>query len=101
MRKIIAAAALALAAAGCGSSAPGSASPPTAASVARHLGCTGIEPVSPPTLYAYDEAGATCGGRPADIATFRTNKLRDQWVAVASQFGGIRTEGDRYAVADG
>jgi len=87
--------------AGCGSSASTASQPPTAASVARQLGCTGIEPVSPATLYAYDEADATCHGRAADIATFRTNKLRDQWVAVASQFGGIASEGDRYAVADG
>jgi hypothetical protein len=72
-----AAAAAVLALAGCSASSSTASQPPSAASVARHLGCTGIEPVSPPTLCAYDEAGATCGGRPADIATFRTNKLRD------------------------
>jgi len=49
--------------AGCGSSASTASQPPTAASVARQLGCTGIEPVSPATLYAYDEADATCHGR--------------------------------------
>ena len=88
--------------AGCSASGGGTASqPPSAASVAHRLGCTGIEPVSPPTLYAYDEATATCGGHPADIATFRMDKLRDQWVAAARQFTGIEQTGDRYAVADG
>lgn len=99
---------LAAALAGCGGAAsstaasPSTASqPPSAASVAQRLGCTDVQPVTPPTLYAYDEAGATCGGHSADIATFRTDQLRDKWVQIASQFGGIQQTGELYAVADG
>ena len=105
MRKSLATAALAaaavtsLAACGGGSGGGTASGPPTAASVARQLGCTGVQHIDP-TLYAYDEANATCNGRAADIATFRSNDLRDKWVKVASQFSGIQTQGDRYAVAD-
>jgi hypothetical protein len=75
--------------------------PPSAASVARQLGATGVEAITPPTLYAYDECTATLHGKTVDIATFRTNALRDKWVQAASQFTGIESKGDRYAVADG
>jgi hypothetical protein len=54
-----------------------------------------------PTLYAYDEVTATWHGKTVDIATFRTNGLRDKWVAAAGRFTGIDSKGDRYAVADG
>jgi hypothetical protein len=40
-------------------------------------------------------------GKAVDIATFRTNELRDKWIAAAGQFTGIDSKGDRYAVADG
>ena len=40
-------------------------------------------------------------GKTVDIATFRTNALRDKWIAAAGQFTGIGSKGDRYAVADG
>ena len=68
--------------------------------MARQLGCTGVQRIDP-TLYAYDEANATCNGRPADIATFRTDDLRDKWVQAARQFTGIQQAGHLYAVADG
>ena len=48
-----------------------------------------------------DEVTATLHGKTVDIATFRTNGLRDKWIQVASQFAGIDSKGDRYAVADG
>ncbi len=85
--------------AACGGSAP--AAPPAASAIASQLGATGVRAVKPPTLYAYDEVTATLRGRPVDIATFRTDKLRDQWIQAASQFTGIEQKGDRYAVADG
>jgi len=85
-------AAVALARCSVSSNSSTASQPPSAASVAHRLGCTGIEPVSPPTLYAYDEATATCSGRAADIATFRTNDLRDKWVQAARQFTGDRAD---------
>jgi hypothetical protein len=100
MKAAAAVAVLILAVAGCSASSSTASQPPSAASVARHLGATGIEKVSPPTLYAYDEVTATLHGRDVDIATFRNNGLRDKWVQAAGQFTGIETKGDRYAVAD-
>jgi hypothetical protein len=97
-----AAAALALAAVtACGSSGGPAAQPLTAAQVAAQIGATGVQPVNPPTLYAYDECTATLHGRAVDIATFRTGKLRDQWIQAAQQFTGIEQKGRLYAVADG
>jgi hypothetical protein len=97
----IAAAALTLAA--CGGTTPAStaATPPAASAVAAQLGATGVQPLDPPTLYAYSEVTATLRGKAVDIATFRTNQLRDQWVQAASQFEGIAQTGNLYAVADG
>jgi hypothetical protein len=89
-----------LALTGCGSSPAPAQAPPSAASIARQLGCTGVQPIRPPTLYAYDEADATCDGHGADIATFRTDQLRDNWVRIADQFSSIRQTGHLYAVAD-
>lgn len=90
-----------LALAGC---SPGvtstAAAPPAASVIAGQLGATDVQALDP-TLYAYDEVTATLHGKTVDIATFRTNELRDKWVAAASQFTGIDSKGDRYAVADG
>jgi hypothetical protein len=77
------------------------AAPPAAAAVAAQLGATAVQPLNPPTLYAYSEVTATLHGRAVDIATFRTNQLRDQWVKAAGQFTGIEQTGNLYAVADG
>jgi hypothetical protein len=98
-------AALTLALAGCGGpSATGGAStaaaPPAASVIADQLGATDVQAIDP-TLYAYDEVTATLHGKAVDIATFRTNVLRDKWIAAASQFTGIGSKGDRYVVADG
>lgn len=76
------------------------AAPPSAAQVATQLGATGVQ-LTEPTLYAWSEATAMLHGKAVDIATFRTNALRDKWIAAASQFTGIEGKGDRYAVADG
>lgn len=91
-----------LALAGCGGSAASTASPspPAASVIADQLGATDVQAIDP-TLYAYDEVTATLHGKAVDIATFRTNALRDKWIAAASQFTGIDSKGDRYAVADG
>lgn len=104
MRQILATAALAAALAGCSAATTASTStastPPAASVIAGQLGATGVQAVES-TLYAYDEVTATLHGRTVDIATFRTNDLRDKWIQVASQFTGIEQTGDRYAVADG
>jgi outer membrane murein-binding lipoprotein Lpp len=94
-----------LALAGCGGTAATSgastaAAPPAASVIADQLGATDVQAMDP-TLYAYDEVTATLGVKTVDIATFRTNALRDKWVAAAGQFTGIDSKGDRYAVADG
>lgn len=93
---------IALVLAGCGSSAASTAAapPPAASVIADQLGATDVQAMAP-TLYAYDEVTATWHGKTVDIATFRTNELRDKWVAAAGQFTGIDSKGDRYAVADG
>lgn len=99
--RIAALAVTALAIAGCGSTAASTAAAPPAASViADRLGATDVQ-ATDPTLYAYDEVTATLHGKTVDIATFRTNELRDKWIAAAGQFTGIDSKGDRYAVADG
>ena len=103
MRKLPAAAVLAVAftlTACSGGSSGTSAAPPTAAQVAAQLGATNVEQIDP-TLYAYDEATATWHGKDVDIATFRSNDLRDKWIQAAAAFTGIESKGDRYAVADG
>jgi ABC-type glycerol-3-phosphate transport system substrate-binding protein len=92
-----------LALAGCGGTAASSstASPPTAASVARHLGCTGITPMDPPTYFAHSEVDATCQGHHADIATFTTDQARDEWASVVRQQGATVQTGELYAVGTG
>ncbi len=102
-RTMIAALAVtALALAGCGSTAATStASPPTATSVAKSLGCTGITPMDPPTYFAHSEVDATCQGHHADIATFTTDKVRDMWVSVVREQGATVTTGPLYAVGTG
>lgn len=93
---------IALLLAACSGSGGGStaAAPPSAAAIARQLGATDVQSTEP-TLYASSEATATLKGRSVDIATFRTNQLRDKWIQAAQQFTGIESKGDRYAVADG
>jgi hypothetical protein len=97
-------AALTLVLAGCGgpsaTSGTSPAAPPAASVIADQLGATDVQAIDP-TLYAYDEVTATLHGKTVDIATFRTNGLRDKWIAAAGQFTGIDSQGDRYAVADG
>jgi ABC-type amino acid transport substrate-binding protein len=113
IRTAAALAVTALALAGCGTTATTTTAPPrpavtvtattaapTAAEVADQLGATGIVPVTPPTLYAYDEANAVWDGRDVDIATFATEQLRDSWKTIAGQFGAILLTGPLYAVAD-
>jgi hypothetical protein len=92
-----------LALAGCGGSAASgsTAGPPTAASVARHLGCTGISPIDPPTYFAHSEVDATCQGHHADIATFTTDQARDEWASVVRQQGATVQTGYLYAVGTG
>jgi hypothetical protein len=92
-----------LALAGCGGTAASSstASPPTAAAVARHLGCTGITPTDPVSDFAADEVDATCSGHHADIATFKTDQLRDEWTSFVRQTGGTVQTGELYAVGTG
>jgi hypothetical protein len=103
---IAAAAILVLLLAGCGGSAATSggtspaAAPPAASVIADQLGATDVQAMDP-TLYAYDEVTATLHGKTVDIATFRTNGLRDKWITAAGEFTGIDSQGDRYAVADG
>jgi hypothetical protein len=93
---------VALTLAGCSSSAASTAAapPPAASVIADQLGAMDVQALDP-TLYAYDEVTATLHGKTVDIATFRTNGLRDKWIAAAGQFTGIDSQGDRYAVADG
>lgn len=102
-RTRIAAALAVLTLAGCGGTAASSstASPPTAASVARHLGCTGISPIDPPTYFAHSEVDATCQGHHADIATFTTDQARDEWTSVVRQQGATVQTGELYAVGTG
>ena len=99
--RIAALAITALALAGCGSTAASTASPPTATAVARHLGCTGITPMDPPTYFAHSEVDATCQGHHADIATFTTDQARDEWVSVVRQQGATVQTGELYAVGTG
>jgi len=101
-RARVAAAFAVLALAGCGGTAASStAGPPTAASVARHLGCTGITQTDPLSDFAADEVDATCQGRHADIATFKTDQLRDEWTSFVRQTGGTVQTGELYAVGTG
>jgi hypothetical protein len=93
-------AALTLAACGSGSATAGP--PPSAAQVAASHGMTLTDKIVPPTLYAASEVAATKGGTSYDVATFRTNELRDRWVKAASQFDGPPVaKGDRYAIEQG
>ena len=100
LRTAIVVAALALAGCG-GTAATSAASPPTATSVAKSLGCTGITPMNPPTYFAHSEVDATCQGHHADIATFTTDKVRDMWVSVVRQQGATVQTGELYAVGTG
>lgn len=102
-RTRIAAALAVLALAGCGGPAAtaSGAGLPAAASVARHLGCTGITPADPVSDFAADEVDATCHGHHADIATFKTGQLRDEWASFVTQTGGTVQTGELYAVGTG
>lgn len=73
---------------------------PTVQQVAAQIGATGVKPITP-TLYASHEALATMyNGQAVDIATFATKALRDSWLKVATQFGGVETTGPLFAVLD-
>jgi hypothetical protein len=87
--------------AGYGGSGAGPAKAPTVEQVARQIGATNIDTVTPPTMYASGEAGVTWHGQQADLAVFQSNDVRDKWVAVAKEFGPILAEGDRYVVTTG
>jgi hypothetical protein len=102
-RTRVAAAIAVLALTGCGGSAATASGtgPPTATSVARHLGCTVTGTVSPPTYFAASEVDATCQGHHADIATFKTDQLRDEWASFVTQTGGTVQTGHLYAVGTG
>ena len=74
---------------GCGSGAP-----PNALQMARELGCPGAHYLRHPTQFAQHEV--YCGN--LDITTFASNHHRDQWLTVASSFGGSYVWGDRWAI---
>lgn len=78
----------------------GTATWPTAASVAAQIGATGVEHSASPGLYASDEATATWHGRDVTITTFASAQLRDNWVKVAAQFTPVLLTGPLYAVTD-
>ena len=97
------AASLALALAGRGGTAATSgASPPapTVAQVAAQIGATVTSHDTQHEMFTYDQADATWHGRRVLISTFRTDRLRDEWVQGARQFTGIAQEGHLYAVSD-
>lgn len=97
--------------AGCGSAAsstPGHAYPPAAtpaqdagptlAQAAAEAGATDVQ-ATYPTMYASHEGHATWHGRTVDIATFQTQQLGDQWIAVAKTFAPILATGNLWAMA--
>jgi hypothetical protein len=87
-------------AAGCGGGAS-SGPPPSPSSLSAKIpGCIGYAAISP-TLYAREEGGCTLNGDQLDIVTFTTSAAEDNWVKVASQFGGILVRGDRWVVGTG
>jgi hypothetical protein len=89
-----------LALTGCGSTGT-PANAPTVAQVARQLGASNVEPMTP-TMYASHEGTAVWqGGQVIDIATFSSNTLRDKWCQAASEFGPIVKKGNDFAVTNG
>src|SRR5258708_19816787 len=96
MKKIIAAVVLAAAIAGCGgSSLPKDVTgAPTLQAAAAALGCTGLKPMSPPTMLASAEGFWRYQGRTADLATFATNKIRDNWEKIATNFAPLIKNGN-------
>lgn len=103
------AAVLAIMLAGCGgAAATGSgqvqqARPPSAAQVAADHGLTITDQVTPPTLFAAEEAHATgADGASYEVVTFVTNTARDNWVKTAGEFGSVvKWSGDRWVIASG
>jgi hypothetical protein len=67
--------------------------------IADQRGCDDVTAIDP-TLYAYDEVTATCTGLgQVDIATFKTDALRDKWIKIAEQFSTIEDSGHLYVIA--
>lgn len=83
--------------AGCGGQASG---PPTLDQVARQIGATDVQRMSP-TMFASDEATAMWHGKPIDLAVFANDTLRHNWEQVASQFGPVVIHGHDFAAVQG
>jgi hypothetical protein len=102
MRKIIIIVGVALAAAACGGGGPKDVTgAPTLASAAASLGCTGLQPISQPTLFASAEGNCTYQGRNVDLATFATSTLRANWLKIATQFAPLIKDGLGWAAVQG
>jgi hypothetical protein len=74
---------------------------PTLASAAAALGCTGLTPMSQPTMFASAEGSCSYQGRNVDLATFGTDTLRDNWLKIATQFSPLIKEGTGWAAVQG
>jgi hypothetical protein len=90
-----AAAVLALTVAACGgTSAPKDVTgAPTLQSAAASLGCTGLEPMSQPTMFASAEGNCEWQGRSVDLATFASDTLKTNWLKIATQFSPLIKDG--------
>jgi hypothetical protein len=74
--------------------------PPSSSALASRLGLHWIFSESP-TLLAREEGGCTLEGDDLDIVTFSNTANQDNWIKVASQFGGIIVKGSLWAVSTG
>lgn len=72
---------------------------PRVADVAARIGCSTSKLYPTTELYARESGSCGIAARTYRITVFADNDLRDQWLQVASQFGGSRVVGDRYAVS--
>jgi hypothetical protein len=82
----------------CGGSTPSQ--PPSPASLASRLGCTGFSSMSP-TLFAREEGSCTLNGDDLDVVTFSTSANEDNWIKVGGQFGGVIVKGALWVIAAG
>src|SRR5262249_32219441 len=102
MRKILAIAAIAIAAtACCGSGLPkDQTGAPKLSAVADSIGCKDLQPIKP-TMFASAEGNCTLNGRDVDLVTFASEQLQQNWEQIADEFGPKIKDGPGWAAYQG
>jgi hypothetical protein len=100
MRRILAAAALAVALSGCGGGGgdAGKADAVTAQSLATKLGCSNFSKEDSPELFAAESASCDLSGTTVYLETFTQSDAQKNWLSAAKQAGGSYVVGDNWIV---